>query len=52
MYETNQVFNPEAYKRIDEKETFMYFLKRYNFLVELCPLHSKARAKQAGKRIY
>lgn len=52
MYETDNSFSHEAYKRIDDKETFLYFLKRYNFLVEITPLHSKARAIKTEKKIY
>lgn len=52
MYETDRAFSKEACKRLDEQEKFIYFLKRYNFLVELNPLHSKARAHTSGKRIY
>ena len=52
MFETDRAFGKEAYKRLDEKEKFMHFLKRFNFLVEVTPLHSKARGRGAGKRIY
>ena len=51
MFNTSESFNDKAYPRIDDKETFLFFLKRHNFFIEITPLHSKAKA-EAQKNIY
>ena len=43
-----EVFDPVKYPR-DENESFLFFLKRYDLLEEITPLHSKARAFQSSK---
>jgi hypothetical protein len=45
---TSESFDSKRFPR-DKNETLIFFLKRYNFLVELNPLHSKARASQDKK---
>lgn len=40
----SKAFDTQKYPR-DQNETFIFFLKRYNLLVELTPLHSKARTQ-------
>lgn len=44
----SKAFDIKKYPR-DENETFVFFLKRYNLLVELSPLHSKAKAQADQK---
>lgn len=51
MFNTSDSFNEVAYPRIDDNETFIFFLKRYNFLIEATGLHSKARSEME-KKIY
>lgn len=43
-----EVFDPEKYPR-DENETFLFFLKRFDLLEEITPLHSKSRAAYQSK---
>jgi hypothetical protein len=43
MFASNEEFPVEKYPKVN-KETFMLFLKRFNLLVELTPLHSRARS--------
>ncbi len=43
MKNTSSIFDSKKYPR-DQNETFIFFLKRYDFLEEITPLHSKARA--------
>ena len=43
FYETQEVFPEKAYPRVEE-ETLVFFLKRFNFLIEITPLHSRARS--------
>lgn len=50
MFNTNDVFDEKTYPR-DQSESFIYFLKRYEFLIDLTPLHSKARASNDRKII-
>ena len=49
MFDMRDAFPEKAYPRIDEKETLVYFLKRYDFLEEIVPLHSKARLSSSTK---
>lgn len=49
MFNTWEVFDEKAYPRTDKKETFIYFLKRFKFLEEVTPLHSKAKASLETK---
>lgn len=49
MFEVGDAFPEKAYPRIDDKETLVYFLKRFNFLEDIVPLHSKARLSSEKK---
>jgi hypothetical protein len=48
MYNLNDSFDEKAYPR-DVNESFMFFMKRYGFLVEMTPLNSKARSHRENK---
>jgi hypothetical protein len=48
MFNTNDVFDDKKYHR-EDKESFIFFLKRHKLLVELTALHSKARASLSQK---
>jgi hypothetical protein len=48
MFNTKDAFNELRYPRSD-KDSFVFFLKRNNLIVEITPLHSKARANRHTK---
>jgi Calcium-activated chloride channel len=51
MFNCEDSFSEKQYPRLDNKETFIYFLKRHEYLEELTPLHSRARSERSSKML-